>query len=96
MDVNDYCRSIELELDNWKTKMADMVRDVDKLRAVDKDKISSKTEELYQYIFELEKIIKKLQKECPADFGTQKKKIEDTQSALDKKYKDAMAAILQF
>ena len=96
MDVKDYCRSIEIELNGWKTKMYDMVRKVDKLRGADKDKVSAQVEDLHKHIEDIERIVNTLQNECPADFSPQKKEIEATQSEMKHKYEDAMAAVLQF
>ena len=96
MDVKDYCRSIELELSKWKAKMYDMVRNVDKLRGVDKERISSEVEDLHKYVSEVEKIVIQLQTECPSDFSAQRKKIEEAHREMSRKYRDAMAAILQF
>jgi predicted RNase H-like nuclease len=96
MDVKDYCRSIEIELHGWKTKMYDMVRKVDKLRSADRNRVSAQVEDLHKHIEDIERIVNTLQNECPADFGPQKKEIEATQSEMKKKYEDAMAAVLQF
>jgi hypothetical protein len=96
MDVKDYCRSIEVELHGWKTKMYDMVRKVDKLRGADQDKLSARVEGLHKHIEDIERIVNTLQTECPAEFGPQKKEVEQTQADMKKKYEDAMAAVLQF
>jgi predicted RNase H-like nuclease len=96
MDVKDYCRSIEIELHGWKTKMYDMVRKVDKLKSADKNKISAEVEDLHKHIEDIERIVNTLQTECPADFSPQKKEIEASQSEMKQKYEDAMAAVLQF
>jgi len=96
MDVKDYCRSIEIELNGWKTKMYDMVRKVDKLRSADKSRVSAQVEGLHKHIEDIERIVNTLQNECPADFGPQRKKIDATQSEMKQKYEDAMAAVLQF
>ena len=96
MEVQDYCRSVEAELHGWKTKMYDMVRKVDKLRGADKGKLSTEVEDLHKHIEDIERIVSTLQTECPADFGPQKKEVEETQAAMKKKYEDAMAAVLQF
>ncbi len=96
MDAKDYCRSIEVELNGWKTKMYNMVRKVDKLRNADRDKLSTRVADLHKHIEDIERIVNTLQTECPADFGPQKKEVDATQSAMKKKYEDAMAAVLQF
>lgn len=96
MDVKDYCRSIEIELNGWKTKMYDMVRKVDQLRSADKDKVSAQVGDLHKHIEDIQRIVSTLQNECPADFSPQKKEIEATQFEMKQKYEDAMAAVLQF
>ena len=96
MDVKDYCRSIEVELNGWKTKMYGMVRKVDKLRGADQDKLSAQVGDLHKHIEDIDRIVSTLQTECPADFSPQKKEVEETQAAMKHKYEDAMAAVLQF
>ena len=96
MDVKDYCRSIEVELNGWKTKMYEMVRKVDKLRGADQDKLTAQVDGLHKHIEDIERIVSTLQTECPADFGPQKQEIDASQTEMKKKYEDAMAAVLQF
>jgi len=96
MDVKDYCRSIEVELKGWKTKMYDMVRKVDHLRGADQDKLTAQVDGLHKHIEDIERIVNTLQTECPADFGPQKQEIGASQTEMKKKYEDAMAAVLQF
>ena len=96
MDVKDYCRSIEIELNGWKTKMYDMVRKVDQLRGADQDKLTAQVEGLHKHIEDIERIVSTLQTECPADFGPQKQEIDASQTEIKKQYEDAMAAVLQF
>lgn len=96
MDVKDYCHSIEIELNGWKAKMYNMVRQVDKLRGADKENLAAQVENLHKQIEDIERIVNTLQTECPADFSPQKKEIDASQDEMKKKYEDAMAAVLQF
>ncbi|CAB1074624.1 hypothetical protein JY97_01800 [Alkalispirochaeta odontotermitis] len=96
MDAKNYCRSIEVELYGWKAKMYDMIRKVDKLRNSDKEKIQSRVEELHKNIADMEHLIGQLQNECPLEFGSEKKQIDETAAGMKKQYEDAMSAVLQF
>jgi len=96
MDAKDYCRTAEIELYGWKAKMYDMVRKVDKLRSSEKEKVAAKIEELHNHISDMQHLIEQLQSECPADFGPQKKQLEETGEGLKKKYEDAMSAVFKF
>jgi methylaspartate ammonia-lyase len=96
MDAKNYCRSIEADLYGWKAKMYDMVRKVDKLRRSDKEKVISQVEQLHKHIEDMENLIEQLQTECPVEFGSEKKQMEETTAGMKKKYEDAMSAVLQF
>ncbi len=96
MDAKNYCRSIEVELYGWKAKMYDVVRKVDKLRSSDKEKVAAQVEELHKNIADMERMIEQLQTECPIDYGSEKKQIEQTNADMKKQYEDAMSAVLLF
>ena len=96
MDAKNYCRSIEVELYGWKAKMYNMIRKVDKLRSSDKEKIVARVEELHKNIDDMESLVEKLQTECPFEFESEKKQIDETSEDMKKRYEDAMSAILQF
>ena len=96
MDAKNYCRSIEVELYGWKAKMYDMVRKVEKLRSSDKEKVAAQVEQLHKHIEDMEHLIDQLQTECPVEFGSEKKQIDETTAGMKKKYEEAMSAVLQF
>jgi uncharacterized membrane protein YgaE (UPF0421/DUF939 family) len=96
MDAKNYCRSIEVELYGWKAKMYDMVRKVEKLRSADKEKIVGQVEQLHRHIEDMEHLIEQLQTECPVNFDSEKKQIDQTAAGMKEKYEEAMSAVLQF
>jgi TolA-binding protein len=96
MDAKNYCRSIEVELYGWKAKMYDMVRKVEKLRSSDKEKVVAQVEQLHRHIEEMERLIEKLQTECPVEFGSEKNQIDEKTEGMKKQYEEAMSAVLQF
>ena len=96
MDAKNYCRSVEVELYGWKAKMYDMVRKVEQLRSSDKEKVLAQVEQLHRHIEDMERLIEQLQTECPLEFGSEKKQIDETSAGMKKKYEEAMSAVLQF
>ena len=96
MDAKNYCRSVEVELYGWKAKMYDMVRKVEKLRSSDKEKIAAQVEQLHRHIEDMEHLIDQLQTECPVEFDSEKKQIDQTTAGMKEKYEEAMSAVLQF
>jgi methylaspartate ammonia-lyase len=96
MDAKNYCRSMEVELYGWKAKMYDMVRKVERLRSSDKEKVAAQVEQLHKHIEDMEHLIEQLQSECPVEFGSEKRQIDETTAGMKKKYEEAMSAVLQF
>ena len=39
MDVQDYCKGLEMEMTAWKAKLYDVIRKVDKLGSAEKEKV---------------------------------------------------------
>lgn len=93
MDVQDYCKGLEMELTAWKAKLFDMIRKVDKLSTGDKEKMLPNIQDLNIIVTELEDKISVLETECPADWSPQKKEIEAAHIDMRSKYEETMAYI---
>jgi len=57
---------------------------------------SCRAEELHNNIADMEHLIEQLQTECPIEFGSEKKQIDETAAGMKQKYENAMSAVLQF
>lgn len=88
MDAKSYCDSMEIELTGWKAKIYDTIRKTDKLSAGDKDKVEPMIQDLYAIMDELDERLELLEKECPADWTSQRKEIEEKMSKMDTAWKN--------
>ena len=95
MDVKDYCKGMQMELTAWKAKLYDVLRKVDKLATGDKEKVFPNIEDLHMVVAELEDKICALEVECPSDWGTQKKEIEEAAWNMRSTYEQTMTEIGQ-
>ena len=76
MDAKLYCNSMEIELTGWKAKIYDAIRKADKLSAEDKKKVDTMIQNLHTIMDDLDNWLELLDKECPADWTSQRKEIE--------------------
>jgi hypothetical protein len=84
MDVLSYCSSLQQDLTVWKAKIYDIIRAMDKMASGEKKKVASSVVDLQNVVDNIDSRIKKLEKECPADWGPEK--IE-----LEKRFKELQA-----
>ncbi len=93
MDVLDYCKGLEMELTAWKAKLYDLSRKFDNLPSGDKQRMLGNVEDLHIFIAEFEDRIVKLRNECPTEWGTQKKEIDDSHVNMRSKFEETMDEI---
>lgn len=79
-DVKNYCDSLRKDLIVWKAKIYDIVRALDKMPSHKKTKVMQSLNDLHKVVDDIDGRIKRLEKECPVEWGPEK--IE-----LDKKFK---------
>lgn len=77
MEVKDYCDNLTVELTNWKAKVYDVVRKLDKMSTGDKEKVVPEVNELHIILEELDERIERLTKECPTSWEPDRTEIEN-------------------
>jgi hypothetical protein len=75
------------DLTAWKARTYDLMRDLDKLEAIEKQPVS-KIRSIYTLIDELEGDIDSLKKECPAEWSGSKGDIEKKTARLKEAWED--------
>ena len=90
MDVQDYCKGIEMEMTAWKAKLYDVMRKVDRLGSAEKEKVLPNIEDLHIFLEEMSERVEKLKTECPSDWSPMKKEIEDSSINMRGKYEETM------
>ena len=77
MNVQDYCKGMELEMATWKAKLYDVMRKVDQLGSAEKEKVLPNIEDLHMLLEEMSDRVENLRTECPSDWSPVKKEIEE-------------------
>jgi predicted nuclease with TOPRIM domain len=90
MKANDYCKGMQMELTAWKAKLYDVLNKFDALGTAEKEKAFPNIENLRMVVADLEDKICNLEVECPTDWGTHKKVIDDAHVDLRSKYEETM------
>ena len=90
MDVQDYCKGLEMEMTAWKAKLYDVMRKVDKLGSAEKEKVLPNIEDLHMFLEEMSDRVEKLKTECPSDWSPIKKEIDDSSIDMRGKYEETM------
>jgi len=93
MDVQDYCRAMNMELTAWKAKMYDVTRRMDKLGSAEKEKILGNVEDMHILITEMEDRVNQLTRECPAEWSPIKTEIDNAHVDMRSKFEETMAFI---
>jgi hypothetical protein len=74
--VKSYCDSLRQDLIVWKAKIYDIVRALDKMRSDKKRKVMQSVSELHHVVDDIDGRIKRLEKECPVEWGPEKIELE--------------------
>lgn len=93
MDSKDFCKGMQMELTAWKAKLYDVLNKFDKLGTAEKEKSFQNVENLRMVLADLEDKICALEVECPSDWSSQKKEIEDAHVDMRSKYEETIDAI---
>lgn len=90
MNVNDYCKGMQMELTAWKAKLYDVLNKFDALGTAEKEKAFPNIENLRMVVADLEDKICDLEVECPADWQSHKRAIDDAHVDLRSHYEETM------
>jgi predicted nuclease with TOPRIM domain len=93
MDVQDFCKGMEVEMTAWKAKLYDVMRKVDKLGSAEKEKVLPNIEDLHMFLEEMSDRVETLKTECPSDWSPVKKDIEEGTTDMRSKYEETMEYI---
>ena len=93
MNVQDYCKGMEMEMATWKAKLYDVMRKVDQLGSAEKEKVLPNIEDLHMLLEEMSDRVENLRTECPSDWSPVKKEIEEGTIDMRGKYEETMEYI---
>ena len=87
MDVSSYCDTLERQLTEWKAKIYDVIRIVDKLSNAEKETVFPSIRNLHTIVEEINEQLAQLQAACPSDWSPNRKTIDDKMADLQQTLK---------
>jgi hypothetical protein len=93
MDVQDYCRAMNMELTAWKAKMYDVTRRLDQLGTAEREKVLPNVEDMHMLVVQMDDRISQLTRECPTEWSPIKKEIDDAHIDMRSKFEETMSYI---
>jgi hypothetical protein len=93
MELQDYCRNVQIELTGWKAKVYDVMRNFDRVDTGDKGKVVSQVNDLHILVEELDDRISQLDRECPTEWSPAREKIQNKLQALGYKWEEAWQGV---
>jgi len=93
MEVQDYCRSLHIELTGWKAKVYDLMRRLDRADTGDKGKIVSQVNDLHIIVEELSDRISQLERECPTEWRPVREEIQNKLHTLSYEWEGAWQGV---
>ena len=86
MDVQDYCKNVDIELSTWRDKLNGVMRQVDDLPTGDKQRMLEKVSGLQIIVTELDERIDQLRTSCPTEWAPEKSEIKGKIADLEEQY----------
>ena len=86
MDVKDYCKNVDIELNAWRAKLYNVMRQMDDLPTGDKQRMYEKVNGLHIIVTELDERIDQLRTSCPTEWAPEKSEIKGKIADLEDKY----------
>lgn len=87
MDVSSYCDTLEKHLTEWKAKIYDVIRIVDKLSDAEKETVFPSIRNLHTIVEEINEQLTQLQAACPSDWSPNRKTIDEKMADLQQTLK---------
>jgi hypothetical protein len=92
MDIATFCTYMKDEMTGWKAKSYDLIRNMEKMSPGPDEKKAASIAEMGALIERVEQILEKLEKECPANWDSEKAKLDNMIRDIGEKWKEASAA----
>ena len=86
MDVKDYCKNVDIELNAWRAKLYNIMRQMDDLPAADKQRVNEQVNGLHTIVNELDNRIDQLRTICPTEWAPEKSEIKGKITHLEEQY----------
>ncbi|MBW2441570.1 MAG: hypothetical protein JRH12_13920 [Deltaproteobacteria bacterium] len=87
MEVSAYCDTLEQQLSEWKAKLYDVIRIVDKLTDENKETVYPSIRGLHSIVDEIDSEVEQLRTACPADWSPNRQNLDAKMTELQQTLK---------
>ena len=87
MEVSAYCDTLEQQLSQWKAKLYDVIRIVDKLTDENKETVYPSIRGLHSIVDEIDSEVEQLRTACPADWSPNRQNLDAKMTELQQTLK---------
>ena len=88
MDVSTYCDTLEKQLSDWKAKLYDVIRIVDKFADEKKEAVYPSIRGLHSIVDEIDSEVEQLRTACPSDWSPNRQNLDTKMAELQKTLKN--------
>ena len=88
MEVSAYCDTLEKQLSEWKAKLYDVIRIVDKLTDENKETVYPSIRGLHSIVDEIDSEVEQLRTACPADWSPNRQNLDAKMTELQQALKN--------
>ena len=88
MEVSAYCDTLEKQLSEWKAKLYDVIRIVDKLADENKEAVYPSIRGLHSIVDEIDSEVEQLRTACPADWSPNRQNLDTKMAELQQALKN--------
>jgi predicted nuclease with TOPRIM domain len=96
MDVKDYCNNVQMELNNWKSRLYDVMRTIDGLSTGEKQHMHDNIEDVHILLTELNDRVERLRSECPTEWSPQQEEIKIKVDNLKQRAEEMEKALFDY
>ena len=87
MEVSAYCDTLEQQLSQWKAKLYDVIRIVDRLTDENKETVYPSIRGLHSIVDEIDSEVEQLRTACPADWSPNRQNLDAKMTELQQTLK---------
>ena len=88
MDVKEYCKNVDIELNAWRAKLYNVMRQMDELPPGEKQQIIEQVNGLHNIVNELDERIDQLRTSCPTEWAPEKSEIKGKITEMEEQYNE--------
>lgn len=96
MEIKDYCRNVDMELNVWKARLYDVINRMDHLPTERKERMFQEVNGLHILMSDLEERIEGLRTACPTEWSPERDEIRGKFAEINTRYNDTAGVAFDY